>query len=42
MCVSEEQGAGCVMMGEVMIGPPMQKKAEQIVSLMDLIEKKSR
>jgi citrate lyase subunit beta/citryl-CoA lyase len=38
--VSEEQGAGCVMLGKRMIGPPMQKKAEQIIELIELVEAK--
>ncbi|MDR2487408.1 MAG: CoA ester lyase [Clostridiales Family XIII bacterium] len=38
--VSKEQGAGCVMLGERMVGPPMRRKAEQIVALVDLIENK--
>jgi len=37
---SKEKGAGCAMLGDSMIGPPMQKKAEQIVELMEMIERK--
>jgi citrate lyase subunit beta/citryl-CoA lyase len=39
--VSKESGAGCVMLGNTMVGPPMQKKAEQIVEFVDMIERKN-
>lgn len=35
---SKEEGAGCVMLGEVMVGPPMQRKAQQIMALMEEIK----
>lgn len=37
---SNEEGIGCVMLGDVMIGPPMQRRAERIVRFMELVEKK--
>jgi citrate lyase subunit beta/citryl-CoA lyase len=40
--ISKEQGAGCVMLGDHMIGPPMQKKAEQIIELVEAIEAKRK
>jgi citrate lyase subunit beta/citryl-CoA lyase len=38
--LSKEQGAGCVMLGDVMVGPPMQKKAEQIIAFTNLVDAK--
>lgn len=37
---SKELGDGCVMLGNQMIGPPMQRKAEQIMKLIKMIEEK--
>ncbi len=36
---SNREGAGCVMLGDVMVGPPMQRRAERIVRFMELVER---
>ena len=38
---SEKAGEGCVMLGNNMIGPPMQRRAERIIEFVDMIEQKS-
>lgn len=35
---SKKNGAGCVMLDRRMVGPPMQRKAEQIIKYMKLVE----
>jgi citrate lyase subunit beta/citryl-CoA lyase len=38
---SKEDGSGCVMLGERMIGPPMQRRAEWILRLADSIRQRN-
>lgn len=37
---SKKDGAGCVMLGKSMVGPPMQRRAERIIEFMDLVNNK--
>jgi citrate lyase subunit beta/citryl-CoA lyase len=37
---STEDGSGCVMLGERMVGPPMRRRAEWIMELMELVQAK--
>lgn len=34
---SRKDGAGCVMLGQSMVGPPMQRRAERIMKFMELV-----
>jgi len=39
---SKLDGSGCAMLGERMVGPPMQRRAEWIIELIDMIEAKEK
>jgi citrate lyase subunit beta/citryl-CoA lyase len=42
IAVSKATGAGCVMLGERMVGPPMLRRSEHTIALMDLVKEQSR